>query len=103
MRNLRAPSVIVAVCVAVTLAGCAGTQSGSSYSAHQARGELLVRIGVVDSVRQVTIEGEKSPVGVLTGGVVGGIVGSNIGGGNRGSAVGSILGAVAGGAGGNAL
>jgi outer membrane lipoprotein SlyB len=60
-------------------------------------------MGVVESVRQVTIEAPKSGVGTLAGGAIGGVAGSNIGGGNRGSAVGTILGAVAGGIAGNAI
>lgn len=83
--------------------GCASTSSGSVYSGGQARQEQTVRMGVVESVRQVTIEGSKSGVGTIAGGAIGGVAGSNIGGGNRGSAVGTILGAVAGGLAGNAI
>lgn len=83
--------------------GCANTSSGSVYSGGQARQEQTVRMGVVESVRQVTIEGSKSGVGTIAGGAIGGVAGSNIGGGNRGSAVGTILGAVAGGLAGNAI
>ena len=84
------------------LAGCAGSQSGSSYSASQARGEMTVRMGVVESVRQVTIDADKTPVGTIAGGIVGGIAGSNVGGG-RGSTIGSVLGVVAGGVAGHAI
>ena len=58
-------------------------------------------MGVVESVRTVTIEPRQSGVGAATGGIVGGIAGSNIGGG-RGSIIGSVLGAVAGGLAGQA-
>ena len=101
MTNFRNWTMLAAV--AMALSGCAGSQSGSSYAPNQARGEMSVRMGVVESVRHVTIEGEKTPVGALAGSAVGGIAGSNIGGGNRGSAVGSVLGAVAGGVAGHAL
>ena len=89
---------------AVLLAGgCAtSSNSGSVYSSGQTRSEQTVRLGVVDSVRQVNIEGSKSPVGVIAGGAIGGIAGSNVGGG-RGSTIGSILGAVAGGVAGNVI
>ncbi|MDD5249261.1 MAG: glycine zipper 2TM domain-containing protein [Rhodocyclaceae bacterium] len=100
MTNLRTLAVFSAALLA--LAGCAGSQSGSSYSQSQARGEMVVRMGVVESVRPVTIEGEKTPVGALAGGIVGGVAGSNVGGG-RGSTIGSVLGAVAGGMAGNAI
>jgi outer membrane lipoprotein SlyB len=59
-------------------------------------------MGVVESVRQVSIEGSKSGVGAVAGGVVGGVAGSNVGGG-KGSTIASILGAVAGGVAGNAI
>ena len=84
------------------LAGCAGSQSGSSYEPSQARGEMSVRMGVVESVRQVSIEGEKGAVGTIAGGIIGGIAGSNVGGG-KGATVGTVLGAVAGGVAGQAL
>ena len=91
------------VAVSALITGCASTTSGSVYSGGQAGREQTVRMGVVESVRQVTIEGSKSGVGTLAGGAIGGVAGSNIGGGNRGSAVGTILGAVAGGLAGNAI
>lgn len=100
MRNFRTLAVVSAAFLA--LAGCAGSQSGSSYTPSQARGEMTVRMGVVESVRQVTIEGEKSPVGALAGGIVGGVAGSNVGGG-KGSTIGTVLGAVAGGVAGQAI
>lgn len=77
------------------LAGCA-SQSGSSYSREQTRHEMTVRMGVVESVRRVSIEGTKSPVGAGAGAVIGGVAGSTVGQG-RGSGVASILGAIAGG------
>ncbi|MDP2795165.1 MAG: glycine zipper 2TM domain-containing protein [Sulfurisoma sp.] len=86
----------------VLLAGCASSQSGSSYSRSATRGEMNVRMGVVEGVRQVTIEGTQSAVGPAAGAVIGGIAGSNIGQG-RGSTVGAILGAVAGGVAGSAI
>jgi len=91
------------VAASALISGCASTTSGSVYPSSQAGREQTVRLGVVESVRQVTIEGSKSGVGTLAGGAIGGVAGSNIGGGNRGSAVGTILGAVAGGLAGNAI
>ena len=86
----------------LALSGCASNLSNSSYNRNQARGEMSVREGVVESVRQVRIEGTKTPVGAIAGGVVGGYAGSNVGGG-RGSTVGAVLGAVAGGLAGSAI
>ena len=92
----------IATAAVISFSGCAGTSSGSVYGTRQARQEQTVRLGVVESVRQVTIEGSRSPVGAVAGGAVGGIAGSNVGGG-RGSTIGSILGAVAGGVAGSLL
>jgi outer membrane lipoprotein SlyB len=88
---------------ALILSGCATSQSASSYSQSQTQREMNVRLGVVESVRSVTIEGNKSGAGSAVGGVIGGIAGSNVGGGDRGSAVGTILGAVGGAVAGHAL
>lgn len=92
----------VTLTAAIVLSGCAGSQSGAAYSRSQTRGEMHVRMGVIESVRTVTIEGTQSGVGVVAGGVVGGIAGSNVGQG-RGSTVGSVLGAVLGGVAGQAI
>ena len=99
MKLLHAITTGIAV---VMLAGCASSQSGSSYSRSATRGEMNVRMGVVEGVRQVTIEGAQTAVGPAAGAVIGGIAGSNIGQG-RGSTVAAILGAVAGGVAGSAI
>jgi outer membrane lipoprotein SlyB len=96
-------AIASAIAASAVITGCASTSSGSVYSGGQARQEQTVRMGVVESVRQVSIEGSKSGVGTIAGGAIGGVAGSNVGGGNRGSAVGTILGAVAGGIAGNAI
>lgn len=87
---------------AIALTGCASSLSGSAYSRDQARGEMTVRLGVVDSVRHVQIEGTKSPVGGLAGGALGGVAGSQMGKGT-GSTVGAIAGVIAGGLAGSAI
>lgn len=88
--------------LATALGGCASSMSGSAYTRSQARQAQEVRMGVVDSVRQVQLEGTKTPVGTVAGAAVGGLAGSNIGEG-KGSAVGAIIGAVAGGLAGSAI
>jgi outer membrane lipoprotein SlyB len=90
-----------ALLAATTLAGCASSLSGSSYSRDEARRESTVRMGVVESVRSVQIEGTRSGVGGVGGAVAGGIGGSYIGSG-RGSALGALAGAVLGGLAGSA-
>ena len=86
----------------VFLAGCPASTSGGAYSREQARTPQEVQLGIVDSVREVRIEGTKTPIGAGAGAVVGGIAGSNIGGG-KGSTIGAVIGAVAGGLAGGAI
>ncbi len=88
--------VFLGILTAVLLSGCAAGLGSRDYARSQARGVQEVQMGVVEHVREVTIEGTKSGVGTAAGAAVGGIAGSELGKG-KGSAVGSILGAVAGG------
>lgn len=92
----------VMLVMATMLGGCASSMSSGAYTRTQARQVQEVQVGVVDSVRQVRIEGTKTPVGTVAGAAVGGIAGSNIGAG-KGSTVGAIVGAVAGGLAGAAI
>lgn len=87
---------------AASIAGCATNKSGDTYTNHQARQEMTVRMGVIESVREVQLEGQKSGVGSAAGAVVGGVAGSNVGGG-KGQIVGAVIGAVLGGIAGNAI
>lgn len=98
----RTRIAVAAVLAAVTLGGCAGGMSGSAYSRDQARKEQTVRMGVVESVREVQIEGTKTPVGTVAGAAVGGIAGSSVGGGT-GRSIATVIGAVAGGVAGSAV
>jgi len=98
-------AILVASAIALPLAltGCyTPSSSGAVYTSGQTGREQTVRMGVVESVRQVTIEGTRGEVGTLAGGAVGAIAGSDAGRG-KGSSVGSILCAVAGGAVGSAI
>jgi outer membrane lipoprotein SlyB len=90
--------VLSAVMAAVlTISGCVSTHtSGSVYSAYQTQNEMTVRMGVVDSVREVTIDKGHTGVGTMTGAVLGGLAGSSVGGG-RGSTATGLVGAVVGG------
>lgn len=87
---------------AALLAGCASSKSGDVYSRDQARREQTIRMGIIESVRPVTMEGTKSAVGPMAGAAVGGIAGSTLGHG-KGSAVTAVIGAVAGGLAGAAI
>ncbi len=104
MTGSKTLAVFLALSGSLALNGCyTPASSGSVYSAGQARSEQTVRLGVVESVRQVTIQGTPGELGTVAGGVLGGIAGSTVGGGSRGSAVGTILGAVGGGVAGSAI
>ncbi|WP_268867414.1 outer membrane lipoprotein [Methylovorus mays] len=83
------------------LGACASSNSGSVYSRDEARKVQTVKMGVVESVRTVKLEGTKSPVGTAGGAVVGGVAGSTLGGG-KGQAIATVLGAIVGGLAGSA-
>src|SRR5690606_3523594 len=93
---MKISRLLALLALSLFLAACASSQSGSVYSRDEARKTQTVRMGVVESVRTVRIEGTKSPVGTVAGGAVGGIAGSSIGHG-RGSAAAAVVGAVVGG------
>lgn len=90
-----------ALLAAAILGGCASGTGGKDYSRDQTRSVQEVQLGVVESVREVNIEGTKTPIGAGAGAVVGGVAGSTVGSG-RGSVVGATVGAVLGGLGGAA-
>lgn len=98
MRTLR---FIAVVTMSALIAACASSNSGQVYSRGEARQVQTVRTGVVESVRQVKLEGTKTPIGTVGGAAVGGIAGSSVGGG-RGSGIAAIIGAIVGGLAGSA-
>jgi outer membrane lipoprotein SlyB len=95
MRNTKLLTAAF-VALSLTLGGCVSNLSGDSYSRDEARKVQTVRLGTIEMLRPVKIEGTKTPIGAGAGAVVGGIGGSTIGGG-RGAAVAAVIGAVAGG------
>ena len=99
---MRITRLLTVGLLAAFLAACASSNSGSVYSRDEARKVQTVKTGVIESVRQVKLEGTKSPVGTIAGGAVGGIAGSSVGSGS-GSAIAAVIGAVAGGLAGSAL
>lgn len=98
MKRIASALIVIA---ALAAAGCQSSMSGGAYSRDQARKEQTVRLGVVDSVREVQIEGTKTPIGPAAGAAVGGVAGSTVGGG-KGQTLATIVGAVAGGLAGGA-
>ncbi len=96
-------SLILLALVAASTAGCTWqSNSGSVYSSGESRREQTVRMGTIESVRDVTIDRGQTGVGTGAGAVVGGVAGSNIGKG-KGAVLGTVLGAVAGGVAGHAI
>jgi outer membrane lipoprotein SlyB len=82
--------------IPAVLAGCASGLGSGDYERKEARRAYEVKMGVVEHVRSVKLEGTDSGVGTAAGGVIGGVAGSTAGSG-KGRVVGSVLGAVAGG------
>ncbi|MBF7730574.1 hypothetical protein [Pseudomonas sp. N040] len=95
---MRKPVLLVASIAAMSLmiGGCASNLTGDSYSRDEARSVQNVRLGTIEYLRPVQIEGTKTPIGAGAGAAVGGIGGSAVGGG-KGSYVMAVIGAVAGG------
>ncbi|MCB5186565.1 hypothetical protein LG200_00935 [Methylobacillus caricis] len=93
---MRTTKLLTAMTVLLVLTGCMSSNSGDVYSRDEARKTQTVRMGVVESVRNVRLEGTKTPIGGGAGAVVGGIAGSTLGGG-RGQAITTVLGALVGG------
>ena len=83
----------IALVLAALLAGCASSNSGGTYSREQTRQAQTVKMGVIESIRNVRIEGTSSGVGMGTGAVVGGVAGSTMGGG-KGKILTTVIGAV---------
>ncbi|MBI5891406.1 MAG: hypothetical protein HZB47_12155 [Nitrosomonadales bacterium] len=78
------------------LAACASDKGGDVYTRDQVRQVQHFKVGTVESVRKVRIEGTQSQIGATAGTVVGGIAGSGASQGKTGQ-VASVLGAVVGG------
>ena len=69
---MRYTTIVAAAVLALTVAGCAAPGlGGGSYSREQARREQTVRMGYVESVREVNLEGTRSGIGAGTGAVAG--------------------------------
>lgn len=94
MKNIL---LLTAIAGVLTLSGCAVPSNSSNvYTSRQAMGEQSVRMGVIESIRNVVIDNDQSGVGTLGGAALGGLAGSAIGQGN-GAIAAAIGGAIAGG------
>ena len=85
--------LFASVLAASLLAGCASTPGDDDAGARRAQqhAEQKEYSGVVEIVREVEMDSERSGVAPMAGAVLGGTVGSG-----RGSAVGAVVGTVAG-------
>jgi outer membrane lipoprotein SlyB len=96
MKSAAIP-LSLALAFAGLLTGCATPpESGSVYNSYQTMNEQVIRMGTVESIRNVTIASPESGVGTMSGAALGGLGGSQVGGG-KGSIATGIIGAVAGG------
>ena len=97
MKTLKFTAILISL-VAMTLVyitGCAPSRSGQVYSRDTARQVQTAETGTVEWVKQVMIEGTKTPIGTAAGGVAGGVLGNTVGSGS-GRTVATVLGALAG-------
>ena len=78
------------------LAGCASEKGGDVYTRDQVQQVQHFKVGTIESVHKVRIEGTKTPIGTTAGTIVGGIAGSGAAQGKTGQ-VAAVLGAVVGG------
>jgi outer membrane lipoprotein SlyB len=103
MKPLTYKTITLLLFTVVTayITGCASSRSSEVYSRDQTRQAHTVETGTVESVKEVLIEGTKTPVGAAAGAVAGGVLGSTIGRG-RGRTLATVGGALLGAAGGAA-
>jgi outer membrane lipoprotein SlyB len=89
-------SALAAAGIAI-LAGCAHPGMGSGdYRGYEARGEQIVRFGIVQTTREVRIGPYDTGLGTAGGAVLGSIAGSHVGRGS-GEVAGAVAGAILGG------
>ncbi len=103
MNNFKIINTPILAITILTLimTGCVSSRSANVYSRDDARQVHTVETGIIESVKDVVIEGTKTPVGSVVGGIAGGVLGSTIGGGD-GQKIATVVGALAGAAAGTA-
>jgi len=84
-----------AAIVVLGLSACAPSQSPGVYQRDQAQRGLEVQTGVIENIRAIVIEGNRSVVSQVGGAVLGGVLGSTVGSGT-GRRVATAAGAAAG-------
>lgn len=103
MHTLLKTGAVAVLAVAGLVSGCATQSSSASvYTPGQAQREQTLRLGVVESVRSVMIQGDGTAAGTIAGGAIGGVAAGSLIGSGGGSVAAGILGAVLGGIAGSA-
>ena len=100
MKTTKLISLLVFI--GIVAGGCASSMSPNVYSRDQAQKAQTVHKGEVIMVREVQIEGTRSGVGAIAGGIMGFALGSTIGSGS-GRTVARAAGTVGGAAAGSAI
>ena len=95
---MKAKAVLM-ILLLVSFIGCVESRSANVYGRNTAMKQQIAEKGTVESVKQVEIEGTKTPVGAVAGAAAGGVLGSTIGNG-KGRTLATVVGALAGAAGG---
>ncbi|GAB5606217.1 outer membrane lipoprotein [Sideroxyarcus sp. TK5] len=93
---MNTPATLLLISSTLLLGACASSKSGDVYTRDQVRQVQTFRVGTIEQLKEVRIEGTATQIGTAAGTVVGGIAGSSTGDG-KGSDVMRVLGAVVGG------
>ncbi len=89
------PAIAIAALSTIALTGCPSSNSGNTFSRDEALHAQNVLLGTIADVRAGKIEGTKTPVGAIAGGVGGAAVG-NLFGGGKGNTLATVAGALGG-------
>jgi outer membrane lipoprotein SlyB len=96
-------AAVAAASLLILAPGCASNLGPDSYPRSEVGRSMRLEEGVIERVRPVRLEGQRTIVGPAAGAAIGGLVGSEIGGGDEERAIGVIAGAVLGGLAGRAV
>lgn len=95
MKNIAHFAAALGLAALTIATGCVSSDSGEVFSRSETKTASQILYGTVTEVRQGKVEGTKSGIGAIAGGVLGGATGHTIGGGS-GNVVATAVGAVAG-------
>lgn len=98
------PAILFCIVETIFLSSCAQPGiNGSDYTYSEVRGEQMVRLGTIESIRLVRVQsGQPSILGGVVGGVTGAMIGGLVGQGETGGLA-TMAGAVAGGLAGSSI